>query len=187
MQTLLEKFEQLLSPIEQAKDELHPSATDEEINAVESELGIEFPEDLRTLYKWHNGQVGTHFLFDEFRMYTLKEVVELYKNGLKHDESDYYETEDESGVFKDCISNVKWIPIGDNGGNTVLFLDMDPGVLGVAGQLLESCDGEPECNYNSIKVFVEDIVRKIETGEIIWNESAGSFWPADHKPYPWGK
>ncbi len=185
MQTLLDKFEQLLNSIEQIKDELCPPATDEEINAVEIELGIKFPEDLQTLYKWHNGQVGIHFVFNEFRMYALKDVVQFYKNGLEHDEPDYYETEDESGVFKDCIANTKWIPIGDNGGNTILFLDLDPGVQGVKGQLLESCDGEPECNYSGVKIFIEDVVRKIEAGEIIWNENAGSFWPADHEPYPW--
>jgi len=84
MEDILEKFELLLKPIDQAKDELHPPAMDEEINAAEKELGIEFPEDLRTLYKWHNGQKGIYFLYDEFRMYSLKEAVELHKNGLRH-------------------------------------------------------------------------------------------------------
>ena len=179
MQTILEKFEQHLKPIEQANNELHPPATDEEINAVEKELGVVLPEDLRTLYKWHNGQVGIYFLFDEFRMYKLEEVVDLYKNGMKHCEPDYFETTDDSGVFKDSIANTKWVPIGDNGGNTILFLDLDPGAQGVLGQLLESCDGEPECNFSGIKVFMEETVRKIEAGEIIWRENAGSFWPVD--------
>ncbi|MGH1538694.1 MAG: SMI1/KNR4 family protein, partial [Gammaproteobacteria bacterium] len=63
MEEILEKFELLLKPIDQAKDELLPPAMDEEINAAEKELGIEFPEDLRTLYKWHNGQKGIRFLY----------------------------------------------------------------------------------------------------------------------------
>lgn len=179
MQTILENFEQIIKSIEQAKDELYPPATDEEINAAESELAITFPEDLRELYKWHNGQKGIRFLYDEFRIYSLKEVVELHKNGLKGCKPDYFETEDESGVIKDCIANEKWVNIGDNGGNTILFLDMDPGAQGTVGQLLESCDGLPECNYSGIKEFMVDIVRKIESGEIIWNENAGSFWPVD--------
>lgn len=179
MQTILENFEQHLKPIDQAKDELLPPATDEEINAAEKELGIKFPGDIRTLFKWHNGQKGIHFLYDEFRMYPLKEVVDLHKNGLKHCEPDYFETEDESGVFKDCIANEKWINIGDNGGNTILFLDMDPGAQGTPGQLLESCDGQPECNFSGIKKFMNEVVRRIESEEIKWNENAGSFWPAD--------
>jgi len=179
MQTLLEKFEQHLKPIAEVKDELHPPATEDEINAAEKELDIKFPEDLRTLYKWHNGQVGIYFLFDEFRMYKLKEVVEYYKDGMKYSEPDFFETEDEAGVFKDCIANAKWVPIGDNGGNTILFLDMDPGAQGTSGQLLDACDGQPECNYSGIKEFITEIIRKIEVGEIQWNENAGSFWPVD--------
>ena len=54
---------------------------------------------------------------------------------------------------------------------------MDPGEQGTPDQLLESCDGEPECNFNSIKAFMQEIIRRIESGEIIWNENAGSFWP----------
>ena len=54
---------------------------------------------------------------------------------------------------------------------------MDPGEQGTLGQLLESCDGEPECNFNSIIAFMQEIIRRIESGEIIWNENAGSFWP----------
>ncbi len=176
MQTILEKFEQHLKPIDQVKDELYPPASAEEIESVENELAIIFPEDMRTLYKWHNGQQGIYFLFDEFRIYKLDEVVEYYNNGMKHCEPDYFEVTDESGVFKDCIANVKWIPIGDNGGNTILFLDMDPGVQGTPGQLLEACDGEPECKFSSIKEFMTEVIRKIEAGVIKWNETAGSFW-----------
>ena len=179
MKLTLEKFEQHLKPIEHAKDELLPPATDEEISAVEKELNIEFPDDMRTLYKWHNGQIGIRALFGEFRIYRLKEVVELYKNGIKHCEPDYFEIEDDLGVFKDCIANHKWIPIGDNGGNTILFLDMDPGEQGTTGQLLESCDGEPECNFSGIKEFMNYLVKRIETGEVKWNEYTGSFWPVD--------
>lgn len=61
MQTILEKFEKHLKPIDQVKDKLYPPASAKEIESVENELAIIFPEDLRTLYKWHNGQVGTYF------------------------------------------------------------------------------------------------------------------------------
>ena len=66
MKPTLEKYEQHLKPIDHAKDELLPSATDEEISTVEKELNIEFPDDLRTLYKWHNGQIGIRALFVNF-------------------------------------------------------------------------------------------------------------------------
>ena len=56
---------------------------------------------------------------------------------------------------------------------------MDPGKQGTAGQLLEACDDEPECNFNSINAFMQEIVRRIESGKITWNENAGSFWPVD--------
>ena len=86
------------------------------------------------------------------------------------------EVSDESGLFKDCIANTNWIQFADNGGNTIVFIDMDPGQRGTMGQILEACDGEPECNFNGIKAFIEDITNRISTGEIAWNKEAGSFW-----------
>ena len=179
MQDILEKFEQLISSIDQAKGELFPPATDEELNVAEKELDIPLPEDIRTLYKWHNGQEGIHFLFDEFRIYPLFEMLDMQRVNLECCTPDCTEVTDVTGVFKDCIANPKWLPIGDNGGNTMLYLDMDPGKQGTPGQLLEACDGEPEYNSNSIKAFMQEIIRKIESGEIVWNENAGSFWPVD--------
>ena len=54
-----------------------------------------------------------------------------------------------------------------------------PGKQGTTGQLLEACDREPECNFSGVKAFMQEIVRRIESGEITWNKEAGSFWPID--------
>ena len=179
MQTVLKQFEQQISTIEGALDELFPPATDAELNAAEQELDIKFPEDIRTLYKWRNGQEGILFLFGEFRLYSLDEMLKMQQVNLKNCTSDYTNVSDDSGVTKDCIANPKWIPIGDNGGNTILYLDMDPGKQGSIGQLLDACDGEPECNFKSIKNLLESITNRIASGEIAWDEDSGGFEEMD--------
>ena len=179
MKSILEQFEKQLTCIEGAIDELFPPASDEELNMAEQELGINFPDDFRSLYKWRNGQQGILFLFDEFRLYSIDEMLEMNRSGREYLTPEDTKVSDDSGVIKDCIGNPNWIQFGDNGGNTILFLDMDPGKQGAVGQLLEACEGEPELQSNSIKEFLENITNKIASGEIAWDTDAGGFVEMD--------
>lgn len=179
MNSVLQKLEEHLGSIEGAQDELQPPATPEDLDAAEQELGVKFPEDFRQFYMWHNGNQGILFLFGSYRVFPIKELLELNRMGRETMDPELEEVSDESGVFKDCIANPNWIQFADNGGNTIVFIDMDPGQQGTMGQILEACDGEPECNFNGIKEFVEDITNRISTGKIAWNKEAGSFWETE--------
>ena len=179
MKAVLEQFEQQISSIDGALEELLPPVTDAELTSAEQELGITFPEDIRSLYKWRNGQIGILFLFDEFRLYSLEEMLKMQRVNLNSCTPEYTDVTDDSGIFKDCIFNPKWIPIGDNGGNTMLYLDMDPGKKGVKGQLLEACDGEPNFIFKSLQEFLEATTKRIASGEIAWDETSGGFQQMD--------
>ena len=50
---------------------------------------------------------------------------------------------------------------------------MDPGAKGTPGQLLDSCDGQPECNYSGIKEFITEVIRKIEAGGMKTQAASG--------------
>jgi len=175
MNKILQNFEKNISYIANVKEELLPPATNEELDEAEKKLGVDFPQDFRELYLWHNGQKGHIFLFGEYRISPLEELLELNIIGRKSIQTDWLKVQDDAGIIKDCIANPKWIRFGDNGGNTILFLDFDPGMKGTVGQILESCDGDNECHYIGVKEFISDITNKITTGQIIWNNNAGGF------------
>lgn len=179
MNNILQKFEQQIADIDGALEELNPPATAAELDATEQALGVKFPEDFRQLYLWHNGDQGNQFLFGEYRIMPLSELLESNQINRKSMNPKWQQVTDASGVFKDCIANPKWIQFGDNGGNTILFLDMDPGQQGTPGQLLEACDGEPDCRYRGIREFLADLTRKIAEGELAWDEDAGCFMETD--------
>jgi len=181
MNSILQQFESHITPIEGVMDELLPPATHEEIDAAEQELGAKFPEDFRTLYKWHNGDKGNIFLFGEYRISSLSELLEFNRIGRESSCPEWEQVSDESGAFKDCIYNSKWIQFADNGGNTIVLLDMDPGRQGTMGQIIESCDGDTECRFSGIKEFIADITDRISAGQIAWDQDSGCFWETDEE------
>lgn len=181
MDDILQEFESHIASIEGAMDELLPPATVEELDAAEQQLGIKFPEDFRALYMWHNGDKGNIFLFGEYRLSSLAELLELNRIARKSSSPAWEKVRDNSGVFKDCISNPKWIQFADNGGNTVVILDMDPGRRGMVGQIIEACDGDTECRFSGIKEFIVDITNRISTGQMAWDEDSGGFWDTDEE------
>lgn len=179
MKNILNQLEKHLSTIAEAEDELLAPVSAEDLEAAESELGVKFPEAFRQLYMWHNGNKGDLFLFDTYRISPLKEMLMLHQQAMAAIDKELYEVHDDAGVFKDCIANTKWIQFADNGGNTLVFLDLDPGKQGQSGQILDACDGETECHFASIKEFISDINRRISSAEIAWDEDAGSFEEID--------
>lgn len=173
MEPTLSNLEKLFGTIEGAEEELLPPASDAQIDNVEEQLGVKFPQDLRTFYKWHNGCTGILFLFGEYRFYSLDEVVRIYQANIDATSEDDFEIFDDSDAVKECYANTKWIPIGDNGGNTTVLLDLDPGTGGTLGQMIEACDGEPECQFPSLDALLCDALLSINNGELSWDRDAG--------------
>jgi cell wall assembly regulator SMI1 len=175
MEKILHEFKRNIVSKKEALDALRLPATSQELDNAEQELSIMFPEDFRALYQWHNGDRGTLYLYGAYRISPLSEILDLYRFTQKSSSKEMDHISDDSGVFKDCIANPKWIQFADNGGNTVVLSDMDPGKQGTPGQLLEVCDGETECRFSGVKAFITDITNRISTGQIGWDEESGCF------------
>ncbi|WP_335025980.1 SMI1/KNR4 family protein [Nostoc sp.] len=123
-------------------DTLNPRATASEIEAVENQLGIEFPLSFKELYKWHNGQIKGSYLrlFDELEFLSLNEILinwrlwaELVDNGINDDLSG------ESyipGKVKKMYANKKWIPFAFDGFANYVGIDLDPGEQGKVEQVI---------------------------------------------------
>jgi len=175
MKNILQSLDKHFGNISGAGEELNPAATPEALVSAERELGVEFPDDFRQLYLWHDGEKGDIFLFDSYRILPLSELREMNLASRKSMRPEDKRVANDSGLFKDCFANEKWIVFGDNGGNTILFIDLDPGKEGVHGQILESCDGETQCEFAGIREFLADISKRISSGKIVWDEEAGCF------------
>lgn len=164
---------------EHAPDELNAPASGEAIADAQTRLGVEFTEEFKQLYHWHDGQDGVRFVLDEFRFMPLVDVVaynEAARQGVTAEDREIF---DDTGSVKDTIHNDLWIQFGDNGGNTILSLDLDPGAEGVLGQVIGTCDGEPGLEGSSISDWLGAARERILSGEVIWDEEAGAYMGED--------
>ncbi len=127
---------------------LRGGASDEEIKALEQEIGAPLPEDFKESIRIHDGQIGTDAgilggAWELVLSMGMIQVIKMYR-GFTQDKKladhfngpgGYIKTKD-SDKIRDIQWDVKWLPIGDNSGNLFL-LDFNPGVKGTYGQVIE--------------------------------------------------
>lgn len=117
---------------------LQQGASEEEFRDVETGLGFSLSEEMKDLYRVHNGQVreiGTECFVRNLTLSPLAEVLENWRFLQEEFEPDEMEPEADAEI-KPMAWNPKWIPIASNGGGDYLCLDMDPSERGQAGQVL---------------------------------------------------
>jgi len=117
---------------------LNPPATDEEIHALESELGINLPEDFRASLKIHNGQAPDGEFIDGETLLDAVGILNQWRKwrGLVNDgDFDGITSGPDDGI-KDDWYNLKWIPFTYNGFGDHLCIDLDPEPDGTFGQII---------------------------------------------------
>jgi cell wall assembly regulator SMI1 len=118
---------------------LQPGARDEELQSVENQLGVTLPEEMKALYRIHNGQawnVGVNSFVRNLTLSPLDQVKENWTFLQEEFDPDEMEPEIEDDAIKPVLWNCKWIPIAENGGGDYLCLDTDPSGSGTVGQVL---------------------------------------------------
>ncbi|MFB8374901.1 SMI1/KNR4 family protein [Paenibacillus taichungensis] len=118
---------------------LQPGARDEELQSVENQLGVTLPEEMKALYRVHNGQTWNISVAPFVRNLTLSPLDQVKENWAFLQEEfdpDDMEPEIEDDAMKPVLWNCKWIPIAENGGGDYLCLDTDPSGSGSVGQVL---------------------------------------------------
>lgn len=119
---------------------LQPSATVEEFQLIESTLGVQLPEEMKSFYSVYNGQVWDLGVEPFVRNLTLSPISEIINNWEflqeEFDPDDGLLDINYGAEVKPILWNKKWIPIADNGGGDYLCLDTDPTEVGVFGQVL---------------------------------------------------
>lgn len=137
-QQIIEKGESVEENFKESLN-LQQGAADKDFELVESTLGVRLPEEMKSLYSIHNGQVwntgGNAFV----RNLTLSPTFEIIENWKflqeEFDPDDELELENEDEI-KPLLWNSKWIPIAENGGGDYVCIDTDPAESGTVGQIL---------------------------------------------------
>lgn len=139
--TLMNDIKRLLQPIlSELVDALQPPASDLQIQQAEEEIGVVFPEELRELYRLHNGErvTGPGFFFG-LTFLSLDDMLEEWRVWKELESEFAYEGSHDStplGWIKEQYINRKWLPISRDGSGNHLGIDLDPDEKGIKGQVL---------------------------------------------------
>ncbi|MBD1909243.1 MULTISPECIES: SMI1/KNR4 family protein [unclassified Leptolyngbya] len=157
--------------------DLNPGCSDEELDELERWLNCSLPEDFRAFYKRHNGQIGeapglflglpflsTDALYGEWC--TWQGLAEDFAKEAEdfNEESRATKITGESyphDAIKPIYINLRWIPFSHDGSGNHLGIDLDPGVAGVRGQVINF--GPDENNKFVIASSLTDFVTWIIT------------------------
>ncbi|MGI2329089.1 SMI1/KNR4 family protein [Planococcus sp. YIM B11945] len=161
---------------------LNEPASVEEIGKVEQEIGVDFTEELKELYRIHNGELsegpglffGMAFLSLTAMLNEWRFSSETADAELAHEIPSYSVPAE---VIKERYSNKKWLPIAHDYGGNFLAVDLDPGPKGVYGQIINYGRDE-EVKYvvaYSVKDLLEFISKTIESGFYTIDEEMWSY------------
>ncbi len=155
MKTINESLDQLkawlTTHLTAALNNLRPPATDEAIAAAEAHFPFELPEDIKTLYRLHDGEEDNWppGIFDNGHWFLpLSQAIEQAKimQEFVDDGGDVEESWADSieegiisvyGPVKPFTFSQQWLPLTSSNGDVLRYLDFDPAPGGAVGQVIE--------------------------------------------------
>lgn len=137
------EFEKM--PAEAALRDFQPGATEEELQTVETALGVVFPEEVKASYRIHNGKMVIGDPGQRLRrlcslqeMVRTWEMMKKYASGEKVQRTDDWLTWEGQPIRVRMETwNVNWIPLLEADGD-LFCLDLAPTPHGQMGQIIES-------------------------------------------------
>ncbi|BAZ51113.1 protein involved in beta-1 3-glucan synthesis-like protein [Nostoc sp. NIES-4103] len=129
---------------------LNPPASEDEIRHLETVLGYEIPQEMKTLYRINNGETeegkgifyGLQFLSlcdVEQHWLCWKKIIEDGLEGFNE-----FCTSNPEGMIQSVYANEKWIPLIYDWGGNHIGIDLAPGVKGSIGQIINFGRDEDE-------------------------------------------
>ena len=120
---------------------LNAGATPEQLEAVESQLGIKLPDDFKSLYRIHDGQAeGSPGLFDGMEFLSLSGMLFEHKRLSEFVASEGIGKIDFGITADRGISPVywkkSWVPFIRHDCGNYYCVDLDPTCEGVSGQII---------------------------------------------------
>jgi cell wall assembly regulator SMI1 len=140
-----------------------PGAPDLTIFAAESRTGLMWPEDLREIYRRHDGENGGSML-GGLSLLSLAQVHAAWSLNATSAHMERYEIDYDASVPSIPAGHVRtyhdhnrWIPIAHDRGGTYLAVDLDPDTYGRVGQLITL--GLSEHRHVVVSHSLEDFLR----------------------------
>ncbi|WP_286923651.1 MULTISPECIES: SMI1/KNR4 family protein [Lysinibacillus] len=177
MEKLKVQLDQIFSPF------LNPPASEEEIQRVENEMAVKFPDEIRELYLIHNGErEDGPGLFFGLPFLPLNDVLQEW-HVWKQLEDEFAMTGSSysvpTGYIKERYINRFWIPISKDFGGNNIGIDVDPDYQGQIGQVINFGRDE-EVKYviaTQLSDFLEFIAETIFQGNYqIEQEEDDLYW-----------
>lgn len=153
MDDIFQKLDQHLAALRpEFYASLRQPLSDDEIDSLEEKYKIKIPVELRTLYKWKNGQDDSCYeaFVNNSAFIPLDQALDI-------------RTENTSMIGFDFEIenwwNEKWIPIFHNGGGDYICYDMGGLFTGQQGQLIEFWHADPDRNVisPSLEAFISKL------------------------------
>ncbi|NKE10539.1 MULTISPECIES: SMI1/KNR4 family protein [Kocuria] len=151
---------------DQAPEILNPPATDEEITALETTLGLTLPTQLRASLARHNG-MGT-YPEDNFPgeiLLSCEEIIDQYETWQQvfddlDEDTRNFNLSGDTGLTLPGFWNHGWIPITDDGTGNAYVTDTTPGPNGTTGQIISiTTDGpSPGVIYPNLATLLHHYV-----------------------------
>lgn len=154
---------------------LNPPATLEQIRETECLLGWELPPDVVESFLVHNGEnrIGPG-LVDGWQLLPLDEVLSNWR---------VWRDLVEAGTFDSCASesddvtstkwyDLGWIPLAHDGSGNFKCLDLNPGIRGTHGQIIDVDHEVPDrgADASSFRAWFTHLADRYEAGELVFDD-----------------
>lgn len=149
---------------------LNPPATEADISQLETVTGLALPDELKQLYRLHNGESGNAGLFFGLPFISIDDALAEWKAWDKLAGSatslDTSIVSVPANHIKEQYANTRYIPISKDYGGNNIGIDLDPGPDGVSGQVINFGRDE-ETRFviaPSLAGFMEFILHHVKNG-----------------------
>jgi cell wall assembly regulator SMI1 len=158
---------------------LNPGATDDELAALQAAIGVDLPEDYRTVLRIHNGQqadsVGLLWGNEFLSTTRIHSEWQVMKQLLDEGHFPHRSVSSPENAIKHDWWSPQWIPITSDGSGNLQCLDLSPGPAGTMGQIIDF-DHETvhRCVLaSSFREAFQNYVKSILAGEYSYSDDYG--------------
>ncbi len=170
-------------------DLIQPGASDAQISELESLLSIQLPEDVRSSYRIHNGQVPhTYGLISGLEFLSLERIKdewlvwkELLDSGTFADEDGQDQGSEPAPGICNVWWSLRWIPLTYDGSGNHDCLDLNPAEGGIVGQIITMWHDDPvrEIVAPSFRDWLMQHAEGLASGKLIFSEEDNCIVNAD--------
>jgi cell wall assembly regulator SMI1 len=155
--------------------DLAPGCSEAALAETEAHVGAVLPNDLKELYRRHDGQRTDYYpgIFYGMQFLSLERVRRRWSGWKDVIESGFDDIGDyvsaRPGAVKEVYASLGWIPFGIDSGGNCLGIDLDPGPTGTRGQVINFGRDENEkfVLAPSVSQFLAWLAQQLEAGNFI--------------------